>query len=189
LLYIVHMLVTRRNALKRLVLVSAGAALLPACFRDHSRPPFEAKHFQLDGDQEQQLEELTATLIPGGSTPGAREVSAHLFVLKMLDDCSSKEDQDKFLRGLRQLDNASRQTAGAAFLKADPGQRAVLLTALESQKMSDKDLNFFYTLTKRWTIQAYTTSSYYLTKVQVYELVPGRWHGCVPVKNTTGAAS
>jgi hypothetical protein len=126
---------------------------------------------------------LTATIIPSGITPGARDVSAHLFVLKMLDDCFSKEDQDKFLRGLQQLDNASRQTTGAAFLKTDPTQRASLLTALESQKLPDQDLNFFYAATKKLTIQAYTSSKYYLTKVQVYELVPGRWHGCVPVKS------
>ncbi|HEV2478171.1 MAG TPA: hypothetical protein VGS79_00845, partial [Puia sp.] len=57
-----------------------------------------------------------------------------------------------------------------------------LLTALETKKFPDQDLIFFYTTTKKLTIQAYTSSQYYLTKIQVYELVPGRWHGCVPVK-------
>lgn len=182
------MLVTRRTALKRLALVSAGAVLLPACFRDHSKPTVQTKHFQLDGDQEKLLEELTATLIPGGSTPGAREVSAYLFVLKMLDDCTSAADRGKFLRGLQQLDNASRQTAGATFLKADPGQRASVLAALETQKLPDQDLNFFYAATKKWTIQAYTSSQYYLTRIQIYELVPGRWHGCVPVRSQPNAS-
>ncbi len=177
------MLETRRNAIKRLVLISTGAVLLPACFHDQPKPRFLTKNFQLKDDEEQQLEELTATIIPSGTTPGAREVSAHLFVLNMLDDCFSKDDQGKFLRGLRQLDNASRQTAGSPFLKADPTQRATLLSALESQKLPDPDLNFFYTTTKKLTIQAYTSSQYYLTRVQVYELVPGRWHGCVPVKS------
>jgi hypothetical protein len=174
--------VTRRTVLKRLALVSVGAALLPACFRDHPQPTVRTKNFQLDGDQEKLLEELTATIIPSGATPGAREVGAPVFILKMLDDCTSAADRDKFLRGLQQLDNASRQTAGATFLKADPTQRATVLAALEMKKLPDQDLNFFYTTTKKWTIQAYTSSQYYLTRVQVYELVPGRWHGCVPVK-------
>jgi hypothetical protein len=175
------MLVSRRNALKRLVLVSAGAALLPACFHDYAKPATITKHFQLKDDQEEQLETLTTAIIPSGTTPGAREVSAHVFVLKMLDDCFSKDDRDKFLRGLQQLDNASRQTAGAAFLKTDPTQRATLISALDTQKLADKDLNYFYATTKKLTIQAYMSSQYYLTKIQVYELVPGRWHGCVPV--------
>lgn len=174
--------VNRRTALKRLVLVSAGAALLPACFHDHAKPATVTRNFQLSGDQERQLEELTAAIIPSGTTPGAREVSAHRFVLKMIDDCFSKTDRDKYLRGLGQLDKVSRQTAGALFLQADPTQRANLLTALEAKKLPDEDLGFFYTTTKKLTIEAYTSSQYYLTKIQVYELVPGRWHGCVPLK-------
>lgn len=178
------MLVNRRSVLKRLALVSTGAILLPACFHNPAKPAILTRNFQLSGDQDEQLEALTAVLIPSGATPGAREVSAHRFVLKMLDDCYSKADQDKFLLGFGQLDNASQQMAGAPFLKADATQRATLLTALETKKLPDQDLAFFYATTKKLTIQAYMSSQYYLTKIQVYELVPGRWHGCVPVKPT-----
>ena len=189
--------VTRRNALKQLVLVSAGTALLPACFRDHSGPLIQTKNYQLDADQQKTLEALTAAIIPGGTpdlsrggvTPGAREVGAHVFILKMLDDCFSKEDRDKYLQGLQRLDAASRQTTGAAFLKAEPAQREKLLATLDTGKGSDEALNFFYKTTKHLTIQAYTSSQYYLTKVQVYELVPGRWHGCVPAKPQANPAS
>jgi hypothetical protein len=176
------MLVNRRTVLKRLALVSAGAVLLPACFHNPAKPAIPTRNFQLSGDQGEQLEALTAAIIPSGATPGAREVSAHRFVLRMLDDCFAKDDRDKYLRGLGQLDNASQQTAGVPFLKTDPGQRATLLTALETKKLSGQDLGFFYATTKKLTIQAYMSSPYYLTKIQIYELVPGRWHGCVPVK-------
>src|ERR1700761_4722006 len=147
------MLVSRRNAIKRLVIVSAGATLLPACLHDHAKPAFPTKNFQLTADQQQQLEELCAAIIPSGTTPGAREVSAHLFVLKMLDDCFSKDDRDKFLRGLQQLNNA------------DAAKRAALLTAFEAKTIADKDMSFFLATTKKLTIQAYTSSQYYLTKV------------------------
>ena len=162
--------VNRRNAIKRLALISAGAALLPACFHDNAKPAFPTKNFQLKAGQQQQLEELTAAIIPSGTTPGAREVSAHLFVLKMLDDCFSKDDRDKFLRGLQKFDMNS-------------------ISTLDAQKASDADVQFFYNTTKRLTIHAYTSSQYYLTKVQVYELVPSRWHGCVPVKPQPNSAS
>jgi len=178
------MLVNRRSVLKRLALVSAGAVLLPACFHNPAKPAILTRNFQLSGDQEEQLETLSSAIIPSGTTPGAKEVSAHRFVLRMLDDCFSKDDRDKYLRGLGQLDKASQQTAGVSFLEADPAQRATLLTALETKKLPDQDLDFFYAATKRLTIQAYMSSQYYLTKIQVYELVPGRWHGCVPVKPT-----
>ena len=57
------------------------------------------------------------------------------------------------------------------------------LAALDGvQKDDNSDLHFFYSNVKRFTVQAYTTSQYFLTKVQVYELVPGRYHGCIPIK-------
>jgi Gluconate 2-dehydrogenase subunit 3 len=183
------MSLNRRNAIRQLVLVSAGAALLPSCLQDRTKAPIALKNFSVSGEQEELLEELTTTLIPSGATPGAREVSAHLFVLKMLDDCSSKDDRDRFLRGLQQLDKAARTETGTSFTKASAAQRAALLSSLESKKLPDPDAEFCYSTIKRLTIQAYTSSQYYLTRIQVYELVPGRWHGCVPVKNTTGAAS
>ena len=167
--------------MKQLALLSTGAFLLPSCMEDHSKAPLLLHNYKIDNDQEQLLETLTAAIIPSGATPGAKEVSAHLFTLKMLDDCYSKEDRDKYLNGMRQFDAAAHTSSGHSFVKSSPAQREVLLTSIEGKKLTDKDLTFFYSTTKRMTILAYSSSQYYLTKIQVYELVPGRWHGCFPV--------
>ena len=45
------------------------------------------------------------------------------------------------------------------------------------------EVNDFYGTVKRLTVQSFTSSQYYLTKVQVFEMIPGRYHGCVPLKN------
>jgi hypothetical protein len=174
--------INRRTAIRQLVLISAGAALLPSCFHDQRGKGMPLKNFSVDPDQERLLEELTATLIPTTDTPGAKEVSAHLFVWKMLDDCATAEDRLKFLKGMQQFDAAAKAASGRGFAGCEPRQRESLLSAIEARKMADADLNFFYFTTKRLTILAYSSSQYYLTKVQVYELVPSRWHGCVPVK-------
>src|SRR6185437_4810403 len=169
------MRIDRRTAFRRLALISVGAALLPSCLGDHSKASIVLKNFSVDGDQERLLEELAATLIPSGSTPGAREVSAHLFTLKMLDDCSSKEEQEQFLRGLRRFDEAARASAGRSFIKADTPAREAFLASIENGKLADKDLHFCYSTAKRMTVLAYSSSQYYLTRVHVYELVPGRF--------------
>jgi gluconate 2-dehydrogenase subunit 3-like protein len=176
------MRIDRRTAVRRLALISVGTPLLPSCMDDRSRAPVVLKNFTIDNDQVRLLEELASTLIPSGATPGAREVSAHLFTLKMLDDCASKEDQQQFLRGLTRFDDAGRKLDGGSFIKAGTAARGSLLTSLEHGQLSDKDLNFLYSTTKKLTILAYSSSQYYLTRVRVYELVPGRFHGCVPVK-------
>jgi hypothetical protein len=153
------------------------------------KPSLPLKNLSVDGDQEKMLAELTATLIPTGGTPGAREVSAHLFTLKMLDDCSGKADQEKFMKGLVAFDQAARAASGKSFADASPAQRESLLSAIESKKLPGEELNFFYSATKKLTILAWSSSQFFLTKVQVYELVPGRFHGCVPVAAQLKSAS
>ena len=175
------MTINRRTAIRQLAIISAGAALLPSCLQRHAKPSVSLKNFTVTGDQEKLLEELTATLIPTDTTPGAREVSAHLFALRMVDDCSPKTDQEKFMKGLVSFDEASKTASGKSFAEASPAQREALLSAIESKKLPGEELNFFYSTTKKLTILAYSSSQFFLTKVQVYELVPGRFHGCVPV--------
>jgi len=147
------------------------------------------KNFSVDADQRQLLEELTATLIPTTDTPGAKEVSAHLFVWKMIDDCSTTADRAKFIKGMSAFDAAAKAASGKSFARCEPAQRESFLAAIEAGKETDPDVNFFYSTAKKLTILAYSSSQYFLTKVQVYELVPSRWHGCVPVKPQLRAAS
>ncbi|HET6254280.1 MAG TPA: gluconate 2-dehydrogenase subunit 3 family protein [Puia sp.] len=175
------MTINRRTAIRQLALLSASAALLPSCMGDHSKPDLVLNHFTVSGAGQLTLDALTSTLIPATDTPGARETGSSLFILKMLNDCSSKPDQDTFFKGLKQLDEASRKMNGATFADATGGQREALLTAIGDFQIPGDELNFFYSTARKLTILNYTSSQYFLTKVQVYELVPGRWHGCVPV--------
>lgn len=175
------MTINRRTALRRLAILSAGAALLPSCLHPHAKPLVALKNFTVTGDQEKLLEELTATLIPTDTTPGAREVSAHVFTLRMVDDCLPKTDREKFVRGLVAFDEAARAESGKSFANTSPAQKEALLSAMEGKKLPGEDLNFFYATTKKLTIVAYSSSPFFLTKVQVYELVPARFHGCVPL--------
>lgn len=178
------MAVNRRSAIKQLLYVSAGMALLPACLQNTSRASLALKNISVDGDQEKMLAELVETIIPATTTPGAKELSAHLFTLIMIDDCYKKEQQQRWLNGMKAFEQAGKKLNGQRFLESTAPQRAALLTSLEATK-DDSDAAFFYRATKRLTIQAYTTSKYFLTKVNIYELVPARFHGCVPMKPIT----
>jgi len=181
--------INRRTAIRQLALISAGAALLPSCFHEQTGKDISFGHFKVSDDEQQLLEKLTTTLIPTTDTPGAKEVSADRFVWKMLDDCATSDDRSKFLNGLQQFDAAAKARGGKPFAQLEPGGCEALLSAIEAKKLQDEELNFFYSTTKRLTILAYSSSQYFLTKVQVYELVPGRWQGCVPVKMQSRKAS
>lgn len=175
--------INRRSAIRKFLCVSAGIALMPSCLQDKSKPPVELKNFSISADQETLLAELSESIIPKTISPGAKDISAHRFALKMMDDCRSKEDQEKFLAGLAAFEKQAEKISGNSFVKQSIEERDAVLQEMEKNKESKEDAVGFYRTMKRLTIQAYSSSEFFLTKVQVYELIPGRYHGCVPVKS------
>lgn len=139
----------RRQLLKQIAVISGGIALLPACASNEI-------------NTQQVLTDLSEKILPG-----ANEIGAPQFILRMVNDCFPKEEQDTFYRGLRKFTDGN----------AD-------ITALNGKKIDDGDLSSFYGSVKSLTIQCYTNSKPYMTNVRVYELVPGRYHGCVPATET-----
>lgn len=174
--------VTRRSAIKQFLFVSAGMALVPSCLQDNSKPAIELKNFKINADQEILLAELSEAIIPKTTTPGAKDIQAHRFALKMLDDCRTKEEQLQFMEGMSAFEKEAGKISGKPFVKQSAEERKAVLQDLEKRLDSKEDAVGFYKTIKRLTIQAYTSSQFFLTEVQVYELVPGRYHGCVPVK-------
>jgi hypothetical protein len=174
----------RRYAIRQILAVSAGMMIVPSCMEDRTKASFLLKNYQISGEQEKMLAELAEMIIPKTTTPGAKDVYAHQFAMKMIDDCESKDDQQKFVKGLEAFEKYTKGKTGSSFLEATSQQRSVVLEELEKMKAGDSEEASFYRKMKGLTIRAYTTSQFYLTQVQVYELVPGRWHGCVPVKQS-----
>jgi hypothetical protein len=152
--------------------------------QEKGKPSIVLKNLDISADDEKMLAEVCETFIPKTDTPGAKDILAHLFVMKMLDDCTAKADQEKILKGLNGINKMSDKKFDKSFVNCTPQQRQELFSAIESKKGIPGDVSAFYTSVKKLTIQAYTTSKYYLTNVHVYELVPGRFHGCVPVGST-----
>ncbi len=174
----------RRYAIRQILVASAGMLIVPACMEDRTKASFLLKNYEISGEQEKILAELAEAIIPKTTSPGAKDVYAHQFAMKMMDDCASKDDQQKFVKGLAAFEKYAEKKAGINFLKATTQQRSGVLEELEKMKAEDAEEGAFYRKMKGLTIRAYTSSRFYLTQVQVYELVPGRWHGCVPVKQS-----
>jgi hypothetical protein len=179
------MTINRRHAIKQFLFVSAAVALIPSCVQPDNKQKASIilKKLSIDPEQEKLLAELSETIIPATDTPGAKDISAHLFVLKMMDDCASKEDQQKFMKGMEAFTTQFKTlSAGKSFIESTPEQRVAFVQQLQTATDKNTDLNNFYHTVKRLTIQAYTSSKFYLTKINVYKLIPGPYHGCVPVK-------
>jgi len=172
------MIVTRRVLLKQLAVVSAGVALAPNFISCVSKPSLLYKNIPVTGDQEKMLSLIAETIIPKTDTPGAREVSTHVYTARMVDDCLSKKDQEKWLAGLNQFTKLVQEKNKGGFPALTSAERKSFLKQLEESK-AENDANYFYKTTRRFTLRGYTTSEYFLTK-QNFSLIPGHFKGCVP---------
>ncbi|WP_423149311.1 gluconate 2-dehydrogenase subunit 3 family protein [Rubrolithibacter danxiaensis] len=174
----------RRSAVKSFLIAGSALAFFPSCLQDKKITSVKLKNLSIDQDQEKLLGEITETLIPKTDTPGAKDLSLHLFVLKMMDDLFEKEQQEKFVKGLDQIDEIAEKNYNNRFVKLTAPQREELLNRVEKKEFSG-DVQSFYPLMKQLTITGYLNSKYVMTKLRVYELVPARFHGCVPVKKVS----
>jgi hypothetical protein len=192
----------RRTVIKNLALVIGGAALLPSCIKNNGGSSIHLKHLNISADQESLIGDVCETIIPKTNTPGAKDLNLHLFVLKMLDDCYKKKDQQAFMAGLVEFNNLVKKKYNKSFSDLSVKDREALLTEIEGNAKKQRHngqpqgrnakpqknldplpLNAFYWAVKQQTLFGYTTSQYFMTKEIVYELVPGRYNAHYPVKN------
>ena len=172
----------RRVAIQQLLLIWAGAALLPSCLHEEEKVSIPLKLIHIEPADEQLLAELTETILPKTDTPGARDLSAHLFALKMVDVCYTKQNQEKYIRGMKDFESWVMKKTGKSFGDGSAAEKQSLVAELDQQKSANDGISFFYQSTKRLTIQAYTTCEFYLTKIRGYKMIPGKFQGCVPLK-------
>ena len=171
-------LMNRKSAIRTLLYIAGGTLILPACFRESGKASIDLVNLSISEDDETLLAELTETLIPATDTPGGKELLLHLFVLKMVDDCHTPEEQKQFTKGLSAFSTWSRNELGNEFAVADPDRRTALLGKIGES--TDEDLKQFFSITKRRAIQGYLNSQYVMTNLVKYELVPGRYNGYAP---------
>ncbi len=168
----------RRTALKNVAATMGAMVALPAWASGWNSKNIR-KVGILTTAEDAMLAEVVETFIPVTDTPGAKELNVHRFVQKMVADCYEPEARKTLTNGLASLDKYSQQTFKKPFAAGTPAQRIHILEGLE---LSDEpSVRAFFPLVKNLTIQGYMNSEYVMTNLTHYEMIPGRWHGCVPV--------
>ncbi len=179
----------RRIALKQLGLVTAGAMLLPGCLKQVRPLSVALNNLSVTGEQEGLLAEMAESIIPATDIPGAKALNLQAFVLRMVDDCQDADAQKNFETGLSQFDEAVVTKFKKPFEECSAKERKEFLLEIDftakAERESDKStpVSVFYSLVKRYTIQGFLNSEYIMTNVLVYNMIPGKFVGCVPVKD------
>lgn len=170
----------RRSAIKNLALTIGGTIVLPAWANAWSKESIQSGAFKITYAQETLLAEIVETIIPKTDTPGAKELGADKFILKMVADCYDKKSQDIFAKGMVSVDELSKKENGKTFVESDAKQKLEVLKKMSTSSNSDE--KGFVQLVKGLTIDGYLVSEYVMTNLRIFEMVPGRYHGCVPIK-------
>ena len=165
----------RREALRRIVIGSAGAAVVPAWVaglgeaalaragtvtQSPARAAAEWAPRVFTPHQNATVVELTELIIPRTETAGARDARVNEFIDTVLDDAAPAE-REAFLDGLGWLDRRSRETFGADFIDAAPVQQTALLTAVgtpDNSVQAEREGVAFFEAVKRLTVTGYYTS-------------------------------
>ncbi len=167
----------RRVALKNMA-AAIGLMSLPAWTNGWSKAAVAASPSALSPSQDALLAEIVETIIPTTDTKGAKELGIHQFVQKMVADCFEKKVQESLVKGVDTLEETAKKNHGKSFAALDKAGRTELLKNLEAASGEGKE---FFSLVKGLTIRGYMTSEYVMTNLTHYEMIPGRYHGCVPV--------
>lgn len=173
----------RRTALKQMALL-CGLSLsaqsldaLAATVKDtmpHVTLFFTPEQLQMTGV-------IADLIIPTTDTPGALAVNVHGFLDKYLAECVSKEKQQQFLNGLKEINHVAEHTFHKPFLTCTHKQQIQLLTAIEKIDLgfTAEDKRFF-TFFKSLTLFGYYTSEVGATQELAYLAIPGGYQGNVP---------
>jgi gluconate 2-dehydrogenase gamma chain len=182
----------RREALKRTAWIMGTAisaptimAVLKGCT---AKASLDWKPVFLTKEQAALVSQLAETIIPKTDTPGAKEAGVPAFIDLVLKDCYKKEDQDKFIAGLKAFDDQAKSEAGDPFIDLDAAKQSefankVFRQANEVAKKADQataERPFILTM-KELTLTGFFTSEPGATQVLQYEAVPGAYHGCLPL--------
>jgi gluconate 2-dehydrogenase gamma chain len=181
----------RREALKRTAWVLGTAvsaptimAVLKGCA---AKPTLDWKPVFFTEEQAGLVSQLAETIIPKTDTPGAKEAGVPSFIDLVVKDCYKKEDQDKFVAGLKAFDDQAKIEAGDSFLDLDAAKQTEFINkvykqATEAAKTAEPNTDRPFILTMReLTLTGFFTSEAGATQVLQYEAVPGAYHGCLPL--------
>jgi Gluconate 2-dehydrogenase subunit 3 len=196
----------RRELLKMIAVVTGGAVIGGELFLSGCKSAgktdvgFTASNISL-------LDEIGETILPATSTPGAKAAQVGEFMKVYVTDCYTQASKDAFIKGIGELEEASKKLNGKSFMESSPEQRRNLLISLEKEakdynkiqedkdspryeelKKQNKQYDFvasprhYYTMLKQLTLLGYFTSKPGATQALRYVPVPGKYDGALPYK-------
>jgi hypothetical protein len=165
----------RREALQKLALFLGTTLSLPvqAALLGEKR---DSGPIDIPSDQQALITQLAEVIMPETQSPGAKKAGVGSFIVRVIKDCSSAEEQQKFVQGLQKTDTLSQSTFGKPFTGLNSLQQTELMHTIARQ---EKD--FFMNL-RELTLVGFFTSELGASQVLQYLPVPGKFQGDIQLQ-------
>src|SRR5690606_3260616 len=126
----------RREAIASMAILAGGMWLTKSCSSDTKSASIILESYKMTKDLEDVLSQLTKTVLPLEGNEPDEIKNLHLFVMKMLDDCHTKEEQQIFTEGLAELEKGEWHERAQPFTTASQQERTEMVVVLNDMEDS-----------------------------------------------------
>lgn len=169
----------RRHAIQTLLAASVSSIWLTGCAESNVIDFLVDGKLRLNERHQDYLAAISESILPINQVTDKIESPAN-FILKMINDCRSVADVQKFAIGFDQY----KTIISEAKSSIENEESSVVIERIKSQMLKaqpQEELIYFLQEVKGLSIQNLKTSSYYLTRKTDYQLIPQAYNACVDV--------
>lgn len=171
----------RRHLLKRMgvvALYSSFPAVLGEFISSCNTKDKKLRAGFFSDDEFHLIEQVTDSVLPKTSTPGALEAQVPYFIDLVVKNCMNSNDQQLVKKGLQQLND---QAAGK-FSSLSSAEKLNTIKKIDEAAFKDNSDSAWFRLFKKLATIGYFTSQEGMTKALNYVKVPGEYKACIPYK-------
>jgi hypothetical protein len=166
----------RRSALIQLGITAGGILAFTACHNKDQKAITDAySKLGISETEQNFVHALGESIIPSDpQVKGSSDLNLGSFVLLMVNDCMSQDDQTKYVKGLRTF----KKSVEKLKLK-DQALLDAITTGINGDENNPEEMpiRVFLSRTKEYLIQGFITSQYFMTEIMPYQMIPGKFNG------------
>jgi hypothetical protein len=167
--------ITRREWVKGMALATLGTVAF------YDAKSISPTYFNFTLAEDQTLELIMGAIIPESSIPGAISLGVPVFVKTMMKDCYEVKAQQSFKNVMVEIPKLFLTENKKEISTATESEKEQFIFSLEKGKHGVEAQKTLATL-KGLTIQGYMSTEYIMVNHLNYQMAPGFFNGCAPIK-------
>lgn len=172
----------RREVIKNLAIAATGTLFLSSCSEKSVLELLSDGRLNLDRRHKNYLKKISETFLPLTDLYDKIEHPAD-FIVKMINDCNPPENIAEFAIGFEKY----KRLMATLRLEINDVHKEGIIAVAENvmrDEEPDEELAFFIGTVKGLSIYNLTSSEYYMTEYQEYQLVPKKYIACLKVEDS-----